>query len=531
MADKTEVLMGLAAKDPDALSSEGWAHLKARGVDWGIKGVSYPPTMLDDLGWNRHPSGYLVTGMGAAEIIRSAKVPPSSSAVYACVNAYVRHYGEPPLRLFRGPIWDLDNSEIVPSNPLLDLLREPSPWWTLLELLRWVRGNLLTNGNAYLLKLREGGGSVLDNTTGRVVQLHPISPMMMRPEREKGDNALISYFSIDLDGDLEGKRAKVPIQNVIHFREGLDPSDPRLGFGPVRSLEREINTDREISVYENALLRNLGVPGLVFAPKVAEGGRFNVDVDSVKDYLITSTTGDRRGEPLVFKTPTDVTQMQVSTGGLDLSMVAEYVESRISGVLGVPAVLAGLGVGLANATYSNVDTLLEYFTKTVLMSAWRQDSERWTLGLRSDFGLKPNEWIGFDYSSNAALQEDEDNRWTRTLAAWNSNVLTLGEVATVLGLDDPPEEIGALRKVDIDGGADTSGGGGEQPPAPPSPPEQSTLPAPRQPDTLDGRKSGLPTKDDILEFDLTEDDIDAALRAWDDWAEEEGMPELVGMLQ
>ncbi len=482
------------------------------------KAVTLAGEWGSDSGWLRHPSGYMVVGPDADAIIRDAMGGKmGSSALYACWQTYTRHYADPPLRVWRGPPSDPAASEVVETSAANALFAYPSPYFTMLDLEGWIAGQQLLGGDGYLVKLRDGGGTIVDNVTGRVVFLHPVSNAMMRPCRDEGSDLLYTHYEIDQpNGKLP---LRIPIANVLHFRRGINPKNPARGVGVVEQIALEIATDREGAACVDAVMRNMGYPGLVLSPEDATR-QTGIDVEQVKEYIMASTTGANRGRPMVFKQPTKLQQVAVDTKGLDLKHVWDHVESRIAAVTGVPAVLAGLAVGLSDANYATVDAMLEYLTKTVLMSAWRIDGERWTHGLRADFGLGADEWIGYDWLGLAALSEDENDRWARATALWTGNGLTLGDLSTILDLPEPPPEAAGLRQADIAAMATmgvSATGPATTPPAAPvieaAPPKMLTLDVKAR--TVSPR--------------VTDDDVDEAIREWDKWARVHA-PEFVGML-
>ena len=74
------------------------------------------------------------------------------------------------------------------------------------------------------------------------------------------------------------------------------------------------------------------------------------DVEDMKAKIQASFTGDRRGEPLVLGRGVQVQQFGFSPGEMDLKELRRLPEERISGGLGIPAIVAGLGAGLDRST-------------------------------------------------------------------------------------------------------------------------------------------------------------------------------------
>ena len=64
-----------------------------------------------------------------------------------------------------------------------------------------------------------------------------------------------------------GKVQRLELEDVIHFRHGIDPNNTRLGLSPLHSVIREIFIDLEASNFSASMLRNLGIPGLAISPK------------------------------------------------------------------------------------------------------------------------------------------------------------------------------------------------------------------------------------------------------------------------
>jgi hypothetical protein len=98
---------------------------------------------------------------------------------------------------------------------------------------------------------------------------------------------------------------------------------------------------------------------------------------------------------------------------MNLGALRDVPEERISAVIGVPAILAGLGAGLEQATYSNVDALIEYFTEKKLVPLWKSDGDKLQVSLKPDFSSNPDIFILHDLTEVRALQEDMDKRYAR----------------------------------------------------------------------------------------------------------------------
>ena len=214
---------------------------------------------------------------------------------------------------------------------MLELLERPNPYYAgsvfwMATVIDWH-----ISGDGYWIKIRDRGG--------RPRELWWTPSPMMTP---KGDEKeFISYYEYKVGGQT----FEIPPSEVVHFRYGLDPENPRKGKSPLSSLLQEVFADQEASDFTAALLGNMGVPGVVISPS-KDASPSPADVDATKEWFKEAFTGDRRGEPLVMSGATNVDQFGFNPQQMQLRDIRRIPEERVSAVLGVPAIVAGLGAGL-----------------------------------------------------------------------------------------------------------------------------------------------------------------------------------------
>lgn len=484
-------------------------------------------------------------------VAKVKKAGRGNSATFALLEAFARAYKAATLHVWRGPWMDLERAERLDNHPAtrsLGLLRRPNPaaHMTMSQLQPAIAKGKLAAGDFYLVKARTGGGTVLDNTTGAVARLWPVWATRMQPAvYTKADgiasSGWIDYYAYHVG---KGKPLQIPVKNVIHFKNGMRDDEPRLGIGVVEEFSLEVGSDIEAALLLSAVMSNLGVPGLVFSPEPGGGGAAggalggglpsipSEDRAEIKSMITAKTTGKRRGEAIVLSRPTKFEQFRIDLEQYDLGHIWEHVETRMSGVVGWPAILAGLQAGLDAATYANVASLRRFATENATVPTWQDDSETWTLALGPDLGLRDDEFIAYDYRSVPALQEDRDALWKRVGEEWARGALTIGQHHRLLGLELPPGVEPNLRKPEIEASAQLSGllrpalgkaksfiiDGTVVRETPLKLDMPADAPAP-------GRKA-LPLPATVT---IDEGDIDAAEREWDKWAEKFA-PELVGIM-
>jgi HK97 family phage portal protein len=355
-----------------------------------------------------------------------------NSAVFACLLALSLGSIEPPLIVMRKDTAHGGELEPQPDHPLQAFLDDPNPDLDMLELRFWTTWARHADGNAYLVKQRNGTG-------GMPVQLWPVSPTKMRPYTTGSD------FITDYEYDRpQGGHDYIPKADVIHFKLGVDPLDPRKGLSPLRRLVREVASDAEATKFMDALLRNFGIPGLI-AALPAEANLSPAQVMEMKDRLRQEFGSDSRGKVGVLTGGASMQQFGFSPDQLNMKVLHEFPETRICAVMGVDPLVARLGVGLEQSSnYASSKQVRENFTELTLGPMWRMDEAKWNRSLRPDFTSDRAVVIKHDLSEVRALQEDENAKHQRIREDWKAGLLSKEVALRELGYDaeqDPEDTL------------------------------------------------------------------------------------------
>jgi len=327
-----------------------------------------------------------------------------NSAVFACLRALAFASIEAPLRVYK--LDAKQEREPLFEHPILDLFDEPHPELDLNEIRWWSAWARHIDGNAYLLKVRSGAGNV--------VELWPVSPSVMRPKTGRGSSNFIDFYEMDR---FDGRGPEqIPVENVIHFKLGVDPLDVRKGIAPLKRLIREIASDGEATRYADALLRNFGTPGLV-AKIPSETMLSEKQVQELKNSIANAFGGERRGTVSVLTGGADMDQFGFSPEQMNLKILHDVPETRIAAVMGVDPLVARLGVGLEQTSnYASARQVRENFTELTIVPLWVMDEAKWNRKLRKDFTSDRRIVIAHDLSEVRSLQEDENAKHARILA-------------------------------------------------------------------------------------------------------------------
>jgi len=368
----------------------------------------------------------LVHGPGAGDNKKT-----TNSALFACLMVIATSYPEPPLTVFQKV--EGDQEEKLDNSPLQDLLELPTPNGELSmdEMLFWTAWAKHIDGNAYWLKVRSGNAE-----SGNVIELWPVSPTLITPVTERNSGDWISHYEYQYK---PGQIVEIPTTNIIHFRLGIDDQDMRRGLSPLKALVREQATDEEADKFVAALLSNYAVPGLVVMPS----GTSTIspdDADRMSDKLRQKFGNDNRGNIAVISRESKIESFGFSPKDLDMTVLHRVPEERISAVMGVPAILAGLGAGLDRSTYSNTREMGEMFTERKLVPQWRADASKLNVSLKPDFTDDRDIFIAFDLQNVRALQEDMNSKYERLQKALAQKAfMTRNEARTEVGLDPVDE--------------------------------------------------------------------------------------------
>lgn len=326
-----------------------------------------------------------------------------SAIIMACVGWIQRTYPEAPLYLRQRAA---DGSwEDIYDHELLKLVDTPNPYYDGVLLQQATVADYNIDGNAYWRKIRSGAK--------RVVELWWIPSTLIEPKwgTSYGSSSVyISHYEYSVGGTPE----KVDPADIIHFRNGLDPQNMRKGLAPLKSLFREIFTDDEAANMTAALLKNMGIPGVVFSPKDTTVAFSKEQKEEMTDRLKEKFVGDKRGEPIVMTGPTTIEQFGFSPQQMDMKALRRIPEERISAVLGVPAIVAGLGAGLDRSTYANMAEAREMAYENNIIPTQRIHGSVIRRQLLSDFMDDITNWqVAYDLSEVRVLQEDENKKALR----------------------------------------------------------------------------------------------------------------------
>ena len=349
-----------------------------------------------------------------------------NAAVYACVSTLAFDLVEPVLRCYNA------QGEEMGASPLARLLSRPNPmhsqreFWTLCAVYAAV------GGNAYIHVVRDRRGVPVELWPYHAGQMVPV------PSTDASARMWISRYDYV---NADGTEQPVPVEDVIQIRwPSVDLEQPWVALSPIVAVAAEVDATNEAMRYVRALLKNDAMPRVVLQ---TPAGLMLDDtaVSRMRAQWSERYGGDQRGGVAVLEEGVTLQRVGLSMSELAFDALMRVPEAHIAAAFRVPAIVAGLGIGLDRSTYSNYAEARVSYTQQTLIPLWRM----WEGEIQSSLGDPFGVVVRYDLSNVAALQEDQAARVTRTINAWNAGIMTRNEARRALAL--PIDDSGDVYSV------------------------------------------------------------------------------------
>jgi HK97 family phage portal protein len=351
-----------------------------------------------------------------------------NSAVFQCISALSFGYTEPPSVVLR-------DDDPDPRHPLQRLLNRPNPLMSHSELMLYSMVYRAVGGEMFYHMVRGQGNQVVELWPYHVGQMWPVPSKYGWVEEYAYDSG-------------NGTSKRIPAADVIHLKwPAINLSEPWRGMSPLLAVAHEVNTDTEATRYLYALLKNDAVMrGVITLP---EGVPMSPSkAEALKAQFRMNHGGDNRGGVAILEQGAAYTRVSLNLQELAFEALRRVPESRIAGAFRVPAILAGLYVGLEKATYSIYREARSQLTEDTFVPLWRSDAVELTQALAGEFDSNPDRLrVTYDTGKVAALQENEDAKYTRVVQGYDAALLTKNEARAIIGL--PP--VKDLQRDDPEG--------------------------------------------------------------------------------
>ena len=310
------------------------------------------------------------------------------------------------------------------DHPLPVLLRHPNQWYGGGTLRMALGLDYAISANSYM-EIGRGRGNM-------PTELVYIPSFQIQPKGTKTE--LITHYIHETNS---GQR-RIEASDMIHIRAGIDPHNPKKGLNPLQSLLREIFTDDEAANMTAAILRNMGVPGIIISPENIDDDDFGPAViDRIKNFFRRTFRGDNQGEPLVLSGRAKVDTLDFDFAKMNIDKLRQIPEERVTAVMGIPAAVVGFGSGLEQTKVgATMKELRELAYENVIIPMQRVFSEEFDRTLLKEFEPNPDQFtVVFDNSIVRVLQEDENRISERITRQYQGGLITRAEGRKTIGLE------------------------------------------------------------------------------------------------
>lgn len=375
--------------------------------------------------------------------------PHLSSLVAAGVTWLANTLPEPDIQVKKGFLRKRNgkprDDSVIEAHRLYELLDRPNPHTSGSTLWKAFAYSWIIRGNVYFLKFRNAFGQVVQlwyephfNIVARWVndrqgEYIPAERSTSHPSVRRDDrpNQFINYYELSRDG----QKYRIEPQDVIHFRDGIDPFSPRYGISRLHTILREIYGDSAAAYYAGNLLGGNSVIPYVLGIDDKDGVYSQEDLDNVKARLLAQTTGKNAGQPLVLSNRVTFSRTGLTPSEIDLRTSRMMAQDTFAQVTGIPAVVLNFSSGAEHMTYNNMSEADRRAVQSYLIPLWWHRDQEFTHQLLRDIDSDETHFVESDLSEVAVLQEDENAKWTRVGKAYQDGILKRSEARQAIGYE------------------------------------------------------------------------------------------------
>jgi phage portal protein BeeE len=339
-----------------------------------------------------------------------------NSAIANCLAWYGDNFHEPGMRVMRrGP----DGEETpVHDHPLIKCLRRPNPYYGWDVLCKGIALSYRVDGNAFLQVSKSIGHQV-----GDPVNLWMIPHDRIWPRWDPSGDQYLGWWDYQVDGRI----IPMDLDQIVHFRDGYDPLNDRLGLCALKSNLREVCSDNEGASFTSSIMRNMGVIGYMISPK-SDKDNFGTreEREEIADSFQEKHAGEGRGKPHVTSIGVSVDKIGMTPEELALDKIMQIPESRICSAMRLPAMVVGLAVGADQRTFSNYEEARKAAYEDGLVPMQKEIADTINFVLMPLFGNPDTDRFEFDYDKVPCMRESQDSLFTRYGQAYQRDkVITL----------------------------------------------------------------------------------------------------------
>ncbi len=221
---------------------------------------------------------------------------------------------------------------------------------------------------------------------------------------------LVDHFEYWVDG--RKVEENVPAEEVVYIRAMPDPCNPLYGISRLRAgLRMIVGMNRA----ENYLAQFLqyGTARKLFVPEMA-GYVDETTAEGVRNQ-IAGIDLTRPGWIPVSSLPGNIVDIGASPLDAVPREMTDWFESTICALMGMSTMVVGLASGVMQRTFSNLKEADSQTWRNSLMPTQDRFARAFTKSILPDFDAAEDQYVGWDYTKVAALNEDRNEKVKRAL--------------------------------------------------------------------------------------------------------------------
>ena len=386
--------------------------------------------LFDFKSWFTAPAQPAASGGPAFDIVYLPKSP--KDAAFSSVVMSIVYWGARNLRQAPCKVYDGYGADSVPVEPhaLADLWRDPQGLVNPAKRTNMSGGALMAalmysqvlSGQWFLYKVR--------NASGQILGLDWLPPGSCKPEPMPDQPAVVDFYWVY----TRTGRIRVEREDIVHGGWLVDPANPCEYMSPLTPIMRHVMADNQIAVYVQSITRSPATSKLI-----GPAGETPANFDPVllKQLVMSSTTGENAGGPVVTNTAFSVQDLSMKPDDLAIEKLNRIPEERICSVLGVPPIVLQLGSG-ERAKFANMKEAREAAAEEFLVPFWESVASTLTAQLLPEFDKNKSRRVGFDTTQVRVLNEDEDARHKRAREDFQANLITREQALQAIGVQPAP---------------------------------------------------------------------------------------------
>lgn len=349
-----------------------------------------------------------------------------NSAVACCLRWIKVNFPEPRVEVIQ-ELAD-GKEEVVRKSEVQRLLHRPNPFYDRYSFDAICSLSYVVDGNCYIRKVR--------SNAGKVVQLWWLPHWLVFPRWKSDGTEFIGWYDYEVNGRIE----RIPIDDIIHWKNGSDPRDDRRGFSDLKQAVVQIVGLNECDTYTSAILRNMGIVGAIIS---FEGDDATIDpkeVDILRDQWREDHTSEGRGSPLISPRGMKVQKLGMSPEEMRLDKIPARLEATVHSVVGLSPMVTNADSGKDHRTYANYGEARKAAYEDCLIPMQGSFAECLTFNLLAkDFA--EGDRVRWDYSGIKCLAQNETEVAERVGKQYQTyQTITRAEAREMQGLDWLPED-------------------------------------------------------------------------------------------